>query len=76
MLAFMNAPARAKRSSIVPQRKTGRPEDIAEAAAFLCAPAAGYVSGIVAMALAVMPWRAVSRAIVRVSPTMRALAAT
>ncbi|MBY4208081.1 SDR family oxidoreductase [Rhodococcus fascians] len=47
MLASMNAPAREKLISKVPQRKTGSPEDIAEAAAYLCSPAAGYVSGIV-----------------------------
>lgn len=47
MLASMNAPARDKLISKVPQRKTGSPEDIAEAAAYLCSPAAGYVSGIV-----------------------------
>ncbi|OZC74022.1 NAD(P)-dependent oxidoreductase [Rhodococcus sp. 06-462-5] len=47
MLASMNAPARDKLISKVPQRKTGNPEDIAEAAAYLCSPAAGYVSGIV-----------------------------
>lgn len=43
----MNAPAREKLVSKVPQRKTGQPEDIAEAAAYLCSPAAGYVSGVV-----------------------------
>ncbi|MBQ7804028.1 MULTISPECIES: SDR family oxidoreductase [Rhodococcus] len=47
MLASMNAPAREKLVSKVPQRKTGQPEDIAEAAAYLCSPAAGYVSGVV-----------------------------
>ncbi|APE34910.1 3-oxoacyl-ACP reductase [Nocardia mangyaensis] len=47
MLASMNAPAREKLIAKVPQRKTGSPEDIAEAAAYLCSPAAGYVSGIV-----------------------------
>ncbi|WP_037144099.1 SDR family NAD(P)-dependent oxidoreductase [Rhodococcoides fascians] len=47
MLASMNGPAREKLISKVPQRKTGRPEDIAEAAAYLCSPTAGYVSGIV-----------------------------
>ena len=47
MLASMKAPAREKLTSKVPQRKTGTPEDIAEAAAYLCSPAAGYVSGIV-----------------------------
>ncbi|WP_207841604.1 SDR family NAD(P)-dependent oxidoreductase [Williamsia soli] len=47
MLASMNAAARDKLTSKVPQRKTGIPDDIAEAAAYLCSPAAGYVSGIV-----------------------------
>ncbi|MGV9928354.1 SDR family NAD(P)-dependent oxidoreductase [Nocardia rhamnosiphila] len=47
MLASMNAPAREKLIAKVPQRRTGQPDDIAEAAAYLCSPAAGYVSGIV-----------------------------
>ncbi|NMN99232.1 SDR family NAD(P)-dependent oxidoreductase [Antrihabitans stalactiti] len=47
MLASMNKPAREKLISKVPQRRTGDPTDIAEAAAYLCSPAAGYVSGIV-----------------------------
>ncbi|MFI7530252.1 SDR family NAD(P)-dependent oxidoreductase [Nocardia salmonicida] len=47
MLASMNAPARDKLVAKVPQRRTGTPTDIAEAAAYLCSPAAGYVSGIV-----------------------------
>lgn len=47
MLASMNAAARDKLISKVPQRKTGQPEDIAEAAAYLCSPAGGYVSGVV-----------------------------
>ncbi|WP_174187251.1 SDR family NAD(P)-dependent oxidoreductase [Nocardia barduliensis] len=47
MLASMNGPARDKLIAKVPQRRTGAPEDIAEAAAYLCSPAAGYVSGIV-----------------------------
>ncbi|MET7773956.1 SDR family NAD(P)-dependent oxidoreductase [Nocardia sp. NPDC005366] len=47
MLASMNAPARDKLVAKVPQRRTGSPADIAEAAAYLCSPAAGYVSGIV-----------------------------
>jgi len=47
MLASMNAAAREKLISKVPQRSTGRPDDIAEAAAYLASPAAGYVSGIV-----------------------------
>lgn len=47
MLASMNGPARAKLTSKVPMRHTGRPEDIAEAAAFLASEAAGYITGIV-----------------------------
>ena len=47
MLASMNAPARDKLIAKVPQRRTGQPHDIAEAAAYLCSPAAGYVSGVV-----------------------------
>ncbi|MQY18975.1 SDR family oxidoreductase [Nocardia macrotermitis] len=47
MLASMNAAAREKLVAKVPQRVTGQPADIAEAAAFLAAPAAGYITGIV-----------------------------
>ncbi|MFJ1456020.1 SDR family oxidoreductase [Nocardia sp. N2S4-5] len=47
MLASMNTAARDKLIAKVPQRKTGQPRDIAEAAAYLCSPAAGYVSGVV-----------------------------
>lgn len=47
MLASMNTAAREKLIAKVPQRKTGHPRDIAEAAAYLCSPAAGYVSGVV-----------------------------
>ncbi|MBL7488499.1 SDR family oxidoreductase [Frankia sp. AgB1.9] len=47
MLASMNAPARAKLVAKVPQRATGQPTDIAEAAAFLTSPAAGYITGVV-----------------------------
>ncbi len=45
--ASMNTAARDKLIAKVPQRKTGQPRDIAEAAAYLCSPAAGYVSGVV-----------------------------
>ncbi|MFF2936670.1 MULTISPECIES: SDR family NAD(P)-dependent oxidoreductase [Streptomyces] len=47
MLASMNAAAREKLIGKVPQRTTGRPADIAEAAAFLASPAAGYITGVV-----------------------------
>jgi 3-oxoacyl-[acyl-carrier protein] reductase len=47
MLASMNAPARDKLTDKIPMRHTGRPEDIAEAAAFLASEAAGYISGVV-----------------------------
>jgi 3-oxoacyl-[acyl-carrier protein] reductase len=47
MLASMNAPARDKLTNKIPMRRTGRPEDIAEAAAFLAGEAAGYITGIV-----------------------------
>ncbi|MFI9408580.1 SDR family oxidoreductase [Nocardia gamkensis] len=47
--AVRNCPSagRDKLVAKVPQRRTGSPADIAEAAAYLCSPAAGYVSGIV-----------------------------
>nr|WP_119611967.1 SDR family NAD(P)-dependent oxidoreductase [Streptomyces acidiscabies] len=47
MLASMNGPARDKLTAKVPMRRTGRPEDIAEAAAFLASEAAGYITGVV-----------------------------
>jgi NAD(P)-dependent dehydrogenase (short-subunit alcohol dehydrogenase family) len=47
MLASMNGPARDKLVGKVPQRVTGQPADIAEAAAFLTSPAARYITGIV-----------------------------
>ncbi|CAM5719614.1 SDR family oxidoreductase [Streptomyces canus] len=47
MLASMNGPARDKLTNKIPMRRTGRPEDIAEAAAFLAGEAAGYITGIV-----------------------------
>ncbi|WP_030186706.1 SDR family oxidoreductase [Streptomyces sp. NRRL S-813] len=47
MLASMNGPAREMLTNKIPMRHTGRPEDIAEAAAFLGSEAAGYITGIV-----------------------------
>ena len=47
MLASMNGPARDKLTGKIPMRRTGRPEDIAEAAAFLASEAAGYITGVV-----------------------------
>jgi 3-oxoacyl-[acyl-carrier protein] reductase len=47
MLASMNGPARDKLVAKVPMRHTGDPEDIAAAAAFLCSPEAGYITGVV-----------------------------
>jgi 3-oxoacyl-[acyl-carrier protein] reductase len=47
MLNSMNEAARTKLIGKVPLRHTGQPEDIAEAAAYLCSPAAGYVTGVV-----------------------------
>ena len=47
MLASMNPRIRAKLAAKVPLGRIGRPADIAEAAAFLCSEAAGYVTGVV-----------------------------
>ena len=47
MLASMNARAREKLIAKIPVGHTGTPEDIAEAAAYLCSPAAGYLTGVV-----------------------------
>ena len=47
MLGSMDDRARAKLTAKVPMRRTGDPADIAEAAAFLCSPAARYITGIV-----------------------------
>lgn len=47
MLASMNGPAREKLSRRVPVGRVGWPEEIAEAAAFLCCEQAGYVTGVV-----------------------------
>lgn len=47
MLASMNGPARDKLVGKVPMRHTGTPDDIAAAAAFLCSPEAGYITGVV-----------------------------
>lgn len=47
MLASMNEGARAKLAGRVPMDGIGDPADIAEAAAYLCSQAAGYVTGVV-----------------------------
>lgn len=47
MLASMNAAARAKLAARVPMGRIGDPSDIAEAAAYLCSEAAGFVTGVV-----------------------------
>lgn len=47
MLASMNAPARDKLAARVPMGRIGDPADIAEAAAYLCSAAAGFVTGVV-----------------------------
>jgi NAD(P)-dependent dehydrogenase (short-subunit alcohol dehydrogenase family) len=47
MLASMDGPVREKLSRRVPVGRIGRPEEIAEAAAFLCSEQAGYVTGVV-----------------------------
>jgi NAD(P)-dependent dehydrogenase (short-subunit alcohol dehydrogenase family) len=47
MLGSMNGPAREKLSRRVPIGRIGRPEEIADAAAFLCSEQAGYITGVV-----------------------------
>jgi 3-oxoacyl-[acyl-carrier protein] reductase len=47
MLASMNAAGRAKLAARIPAGHIGSPDDIAEAAAYLCADAAAYVTGVV-----------------------------
>ena len=47
MLASMKGSAREKLVAKVPMRHTGQPTDIAAAAAFLCSPEAGYITGVV-----------------------------
>jgi 3-oxoacyl-[acyl-carrier protein] reductase len=47
MLASMNASGRAKLADRIPTGHIGSPDDIAEAAAYLCSDSAGYVTGVV-----------------------------
>lgn len=47
MLDSMNAAARAKLAARVPVQHIGQPDDIAEAAAYLCSEQACYVTGVV-----------------------------
>ena len=47
MLASMNEVAREKLVAKIPLRRTGQPDDVAEAAAYLCSRAAGYITGVV-----------------------------
>jgi 3-oxoacyl-[acyl-carrier protein] reductase len=47
MLASMNAAGRAKLAARIPIGHIGTPDDIAEAAAYLCADSAAYVTGVV-----------------------------
>lgn len=47
MLASMNDGARQKLAARIPVKEVGQPADIAEAAAYLCSEAAGYVTGVV-----------------------------
>lgn len=47
MLASMDDRGREKLKARIPMRHIGEPTDIAEAAAYLCSPAARYVTGVV-----------------------------
>jgi len=47
MLAAMKPTVRDKLASRIPARHIGRPEDIAEAAAYLCSEQAAYVTGVI-----------------------------
>jgi 3-oxoacyl-[acyl-carrier protein] reductase len=47
MLASMNAAAREKLAGRIPAGRVGQPQEIAEAAAYLCSAASAYVTGVV-----------------------------
>jgi 3-oxoacyl-[acyl-carrier protein] reductase len=47
MLASLPERARERLAGAVPVGRIGQPEEIAEAAGFLCSPASGYITGVV-----------------------------
>ncbi|HEY3871914.1 MAG TPA: SDR family NAD(P)-dependent oxidoreductase [Actinocrinis sp.] len=47
MLRSMDSRGRDRLTARIPVGHTGRPDDIAEAAAFLCSESAGYITGVV-----------------------------